>query len=152
MKTYNLSMPMTWNTFKEMPNDLQKEYLLMLTNDIGAGRTDIADMFGIGVQKLSDYLLSKHKGEYYFRGKKRDQEAFLRWYCGEKAEKEPEDVVSIQEEVQPVKAEEVKEPSRSVIEFGKLEFCGKAKEIFEKMMRILDGDTKYRVRIGFEKE
>lgn len=46
MSTYNLSKPMTYEQFKLMPRDLQREYLLKLRNDMHASSRVIAQMFG----------------------------------------------------------------------------------------------------------
>ena len=46
MSTYNLSKPMTYEQFKLMPRDLQREYLLKLRNDMHASTRVIAQMFG----------------------------------------------------------------------------------------------------------
>ena len=45
MSTYNLSKPMTYEQFKLMPRDLQREYLLKLRNDMHASTRVIAQMF-----------------------------------------------------------------------------------------------------------
>ena len=46
MSTYNLSKPMTYEQFKLMPRDLQREYLLKLRNDMHASARAIAQMLG----------------------------------------------------------------------------------------------------------
>lgn len=46
LSTYNLSKPMTYEQFKLMPRDLQREYLLKLRNDMHASARVIALMFG----------------------------------------------------------------------------------------------------------
>ena len=46
LSTYNLSKPMTYEQFKLMPRDLQREYLLKLRNDMHASTRVIAQMFG----------------------------------------------------------------------------------------------------------
>ena len=46
LSTYNLSKPMTYEQFKLMPRDLQREYLLKLRNDMHASSRVIAQMFG----------------------------------------------------------------------------------------------------------
>ena len=46
MSTYNLSAPMNWTQFREMPEDLQKEYLSKLYADWGVSSTELAKMFG----------------------------------------------------------------------------------------------------------
>lgn len=151
---YDLSKPMNWKQFKNMPSDLQNEYLLKLTDVIGAGRKDIAEMFGIGEQSLSDYLFHTHKGVYYFKGKKRDQESFMKWFCGDadkKNEEENETIVDeqvIEEDV--VETSKKDDVARSFVEHGDLMFYGTAIQIFENMMRILDEKKKYRMRIEFD--
>lgn len=142
--SYDLSKPMNWNQFKSMPKDIQGEYLRKLTDGIGAGRNDVAEMFGVGAQKLSDYLLTNHKGECFFRGKRRNHEAFMKWCCG--------DVTTEEKAVENMEEREKETVSTSFIEAGELEFCGSAKEIFENMIKFLDGNEKYRIRIGFKRE
>lgn len=148
--SYDLSKPMNWSQFRAMPADIQKEYMQKLTDDIGASRKDVADMFGITAQNLSDYLLGNHKGVYFFRGKKTNQEAFMKWCCGDVEKKD--EVVEVVEEVATNTDEKEVEKATSFIEVGELEFYGTAKEVFDKMIMFLDGNEKYRIRIGFKKE
>ena len=51
---YNLSKPMDWETFKNIPDHAQEEYLLYLQHQFGATATDISKMLGItaGTLKL----------------------------------------------------------------------------------------------------
>lgn len=46
MKTFNLSAPMNYGEFKNMPKDLQKEYLTKLYLEWGVGTVEIGKMFG----------------------------------------------------------------------------------------------------------
>ena len=43
----NIKKPMSWNSFKKMPKDLQEEYLVFLHNEFGATLTDIGLKFGL---------------------------------------------------------------------------------------------------------
>ena len=52
MSTYNLSKPMTYEQFKLMPRDLQREYLLKLRNDMHASARVIAQMFGCSYETV----------------------------------------------------------------------------------------------------
>lgn len=52
MSTYNLSKPMTYEQFKLMPRDLQREYLLKLRNDMHASSRVIAQMFGCSYETV----------------------------------------------------------------------------------------------------
>ena len=52
MSTYNLSKPMTYEQFKLMPRDLQREYLLKLRNDMHASSRVIAQMLGCSYETV----------------------------------------------------------------------------------------------------
>ena len=52
MSTYNLSKPMTYEQFKLMPRDLQREYLLKLRNDMHASARVIAQTFGCSYETV----------------------------------------------------------------------------------------------------
>lgn len=52
LSTYNLSKPMTYEQFKLMPRDLQREYLLKLRNDMHASARVIAQMFGCSYETV----------------------------------------------------------------------------------------------------
>ena len=52
LSTYNLSKPMTYEQFKLMPRDLQREYLLKLRNDMHASTRVIAQMFGCSYETV----------------------------------------------------------------------------------------------------
>lgn len=52
MSTYNLSKTMTYEQFKLMPRDLQREYLLKLRNDMHASSRVIAQMFGCSYETV----------------------------------------------------------------------------------------------------
>lgn len=56
MKTYNLKKPMKWEEFKDMPDDLKKEYLLFLNRTYHASARRIAVMFGVPRNTLHYYL------------------------------------------------------------------------------------------------
>ena len=45
MSTYKLDAPMRWDDFKEMPADLQKQYLTYLVETYGATNEMLGDMF-----------------------------------------------------------------------------------------------------------
>ncbi len=47
VKSYNLSEPMTFQEFREMPADLRRQYLTVLVHTYGATMHAIADVFGV---------------------------------------------------------------------------------------------------------
>ena len=55
--TYNLSGPMTYSKFRVMPDDLQKEYLLKLRNEMGATLTAIGKMMQCSPETVRQALI-----------------------------------------------------------------------------------------------
>ena len=55
--TYNLSGPMTYSKFRVMPDDLQKEYLLKLRNEMGASQTAIGEMMQCSYETVRQTLI-----------------------------------------------------------------------------------------------
>lgn len=57
VRTYNLSGPMTYNTFRAMPDDLQKEYLLKLRNEMDATLTAMGKMMQCSPETVRQALM-----------------------------------------------------------------------------------------------
>lgn len=57
VSTYNLSGPMTYSKFRVMPDDLQKEYLLKLRNEMGASQTAISEMMQCSYETVRQTLI-----------------------------------------------------------------------------------------------
>lgn len=57
VSTYNLSAPMTYSKFRVMPDDLQKEYLLKLRNEMGASQTAIGEMMQCSYETVRQTLI-----------------------------------------------------------------------------------------------
>ena len=55
--TYNLSGPMTYSKFRVMPDDLQKEYLLKLRNEMGATLTAMGKMMQCSPETVRQALM-----------------------------------------------------------------------------------------------
>lgn len=55
MSTYKLDEPMTWESFKAMPEDLQKQYIVKLQESYQATDVMIGKMFGISGWSVGDY-------------------------------------------------------------------------------------------------
>lgn len=52
VKSYNLSRPMKWAEFKQMPDDLRRQYILSLENKYNATPGGISAMLGVVTQTL----------------------------------------------------------------------------------------------------
>lgn len=63
MSTYNLNAPMTWDQFKYMPNDLQREYLEKLRNRFNVTNGELGKMFGVTGDAIRKYCHSHKLGD-----------------------------------------------------------------------------------------
>ena len=81
----SLKKPMSWSEFKELPDDLKKEYIKSIREKFGAPDTYIAQMFGTSQRTLCMYFkdlglgLGKHSGASKRKWK---TEEFLAWQSG----------------------------------------------------------------------
>ena len=56
LMSFNIKKPMTWEQFKSMSHDLQKEYVTNLTTTYRVGLPKVADMLGCCEASLRNYL------------------------------------------------------------------------------------------------
>lgn len=98
VKTYRLGEPMTWKGFRDMPEDLQVEYIQKLRKKFGAPDGDIAKMLGVSrgyfckhIKKLG--LKCDHHTDDW------DRDGFLAWAgmveVNEKTEESTCDVTNV---------------------------------------------------------
>jgi len=90
ISTFNLNRPMDWASFKMMPVDLQRKYLLILTDNGGAAAL-IADMFGVSAETVT--ACKRRLDIPPRRGFKGDPERFEAW----KRESSGEDILPTEE-------------------------------------------------------
>ena len=146
VKMYDISRPMSWGMFREMPFDLQKEYMTKLAN-MGAGREDVSRMMETSKTALSQYLNKHHKGMNYFASRKsKNRIPFLEWWdnaLGPKttaaAKKE-----STENAIKSENAQKATMTKASFIYEGTLQMA------FENVVNLCGGDRKYRVTISLE--
>ena len=86
IKYASLKKPMTWKDFKNLPEDLQKEYIRWLRNKFEVPDKHIANMFNIAKGTLSAHLqkLNLSQGDSgHGNGKKLWRiDEFRAWLCG----------------------------------------------------------------------
>lgn len=161
MSTYNLSKPMTYEQFKLMPRDLQREYLLKLRNDMHASSRVIAQMFGCSYETVRVVIrnLGINTG-----GKKMymNLDQLLRWnnwLSGDAANTpvavtEPETETETEAEAISAAAEETEDASTPVnndasteeikcaaLLGGKLNLRGTASEILSRLAIVFDAES-----------
>lgn len=93
VKTMNLNEPMSWASFKEMSNDLQREYVQKLVDRFHCNMRDFSYMFGVKPPTVSNYFkLAGVEMSSFGKGKcgsKQDRVAFNEWAFG-RASGEPD--------------------------------------------------------------
>ena len=161
MSTYNLSKPMTYEQFKLMPRDLQREYLLKLRNDMHASARVIAQMFGCSDETVRVVI---HNLGINTGGKKMlmnpDQlTRWNNWLSGDAANTpvtvtEPETETETETETISAAAEETEDASAPVnndasteemkcaaLLGGKLNLRGTASEILSRLAIVFDAES-----------
>lgn len=85
IKYASLKKPMTWTEFKELPNDLKKEYIAFIRERFGAPDKYIAEMLGVTGNCLGLYVrdLGLGHGADSGNGKRKwEKEKFYAWRSG----------------------------------------------------------------------
>lgn len=165
VETYNLSVPMKWKDFRELPNDLQQEYMDGLLRRYDLRQWMVADMFGISDVTFSLYC--KNNGiQWADKSRKKATPEALKAFEGflgrpltmpSRLRKQPEDTapvpalpeekaVSVQEEAVPA----VQVIPRAEIRKGSLSMTGNMADIASKLVSWLGVNSVYNVTIDFE--
>lgn len=103
----SLKKPMSWEAFKNLPDDLKKEYITFIREEFGAPDKYIAEMFGISGKTLTLFLidLKLNKGRGSAGRAKWKTAEFDAWRNGEEyleeiPVEEPQPIVNTPEEVE----------------------------------------------------
>ena len=158
--TYDTSKPMHWSVFTKMPLDLQREYLKKLIINYGGRKVDVATMFGIRKESLTNYINRNWKGWTPFGGKgaKPPVAASLEWvrFINSKSvdmqevSTPPEEEKSPPETTSCVKLQE--ETPTFALASGELHFVGNLRVILSKMLIVLEPSADYDLTISFVKK
>jgi len=142
VKMYDISKPMSWGMFRQMPYDLQGEYLRKCVA-MGAGREDMARMMGTTKTALSQYLNKYHKGKNYFAGKKQASRiSFLEWW---------DSFVNAGGGTADSNTKESSPPSGKATVRSLTFSCeGTPKAVFDYVSSLIAGDQKYRITVSVE--
>lgn len=70
--TVNLGKPITWDDFRALPENLQRDYVTNLIDKYDAGPTEIARIFGVNMKTCSSHL--RRLGFKFAKGHKQSQE------------------------------------------------------------------------------
>lgn len=97
MATYNISRPMKWDEFKEMPNDLQKDYVKKLRDFYNASDAKIAEMLGVSKAPVSFYFRDHGLQDGEFRRMTKRQQASWDRFCALGPVEEKQEHVNVME-------------------------------------------------------
>ena len=159
---YNLNKPMSWHTFKSMPEDLQREYIVKCKEKYGARGRDLAEMFGMSKNGFSLAMVKLFDGNSPFEGtapKVRTTlwDDFLRSDTSASEEAEPAEVNLPTEDTESVESEteRVKQPptskSRGVarVTSGLIHLEGTPEAVFAKAILAMNPESTYSVVVDF---
>lgn len=164
VKTYNLSVRLSYAEFKQLPPDLMTEYVNRLVSIYGANFSDIAQSMGItrgtlGVFRDSHPVFPKFKpggrsawakstaSEWAeFLKDKRYSNGAVRFVDVEEVQESPDKTVSIPEVEEPASAETVQADAVTVT------LTGTPQQIAEFISRITDPGFKYIAHIALNRE
>lgn len=83
VKTVNLNQPMSWQAFKGVPNDLQREYIQKCVDTFGCSLHDFGLMFRVNPMTISrNFQKIGIDMSSFKRGKRMDQDTrdkFMKW-------------------------------------------------------------------------
>lgn len=164
VKTYNLSVRLSYAEFKQLPPDLMTEYVNRLVSTYGANFSDIAQSMGItretlGVFRDSHPVFPKFKpggrsawakstaSEWAeFLKDKRYSNGAVRFVDVEEVQESPDETVSTPEVEEPSSAETVQADAITVT------LTGTPQQIAEFISRITDPGCKYIANIALNRE
>lgn len=152
VSTYNLSKPMNWIEFIQMPKDIQLEYLNTLVTNLKARRVDLCLMFGVSPATFDKYRKEKLGWSYQFPLSAAKSLSY-EWQCfrGTDAPEFAEDTTPAEEKnVEPAQNTGVKQaPVKLSCNSGKLRYSGDPHLIFQKALNALDLSKEYNICIIF---
>lgn len=159
---YNLNKPMSWHTFKSMPEDLRREYIVKCKEKYGARGKDLAEMFGMSNNGFSSAMTKLFDGNSPFKGttsKVRTTlwDDFLRSDTSASEEIEPAEVNLPTEDAESVESEteRVKQPPKSKsrgvarVTSGLIHLEGTPEAVFAKAILAMNPEQTYSVVVDF---
>lgn len=152
MITIKLNEKMEYKSFKNLPISLQAEYLNNLVDKYEARQKDIAEMFGISTSMMSllfQTLLPDKKLSSQYKVSPK----WLDFINGGKEEPVKEMAVpeEFAEEI-PIVQDVPEEEAKIKVEYGNINFSGKAHAVFAKALPLFDENVEYTITISFKEK
>lgn len=167
-KTYRINSPMKWQEFKSMPDDLESAYIKALRNKFDVPNIEIRKMFGVSEPTL--YAEFKRLGGLGVGGAKKKWDKSNEWFAWlngvkldvksepeqEKEEKETEEHISEETNIEPVEIKNDVEPEKvheaqvqAAPMSGNMVFQCKANQALAMISRVI-GDANAKISIAWE--
>ena len=148
VETYHMRQPMTWQKFKELPDDLAREYIKGLDTEFHVNYRCLSEMLGVGSDTIRGYLNSKNIPFSPRKGAmtKSDSEAWDGFLGRDIREKEPP--VSKTQVIEPNQADNSMRMDGFTLQFsGKLD----AQNLVQTLMYMIGADTPCNIKIEVTK-
>lgn len=150
VKTMNLNQPMSWQTFKDMPNDLQKEYIQKCVDTFGCSMHDLSLLFRVHPGTIiRNFNLMGIDMSVFKRGKRMTKEAqqkFNAWLSAQPTKAEP--IYETAVPVEPRKSNILSNCSSLEMEFkGNIDYIG----VMNTLYQFADGSP-IRLRVIADRE
>lgn len=150
VKSYRMNDPMTWDEFKAMPQDLQRDYITLIRERFGVSDSAIARMFGVSQTGLANKIVKLGIGKgKHCSVSNQDKDGFLKWANGIRVEA----VVATEEPhttAEPERPAERKQ-IQVVPNYGNLSYSGAADEILATVAALL-GNRRVKLSVSWEAE
>ena len=141
VESYRMNDPMTWDEFKAMPQDLQRDYITLIRERFGVSDSAIARMFGVSQTGFANKIVKLGLGKGKNCGvSNKDKDGFIKWANG---------VKEVREEA-PAEPVETK-PIQVVLNYGNLSYTGAADDILATVAALL-GDRRVKLSVSWETE
>lgn len=149
MEYYPLNEPMTWKTYKAMPDDLKAEYISGLAKKYHCGQQSLADMFGVSKSSICREV-SRLKCWPFEPGQNHPSGKDVRAWNEFLGVNELEQVSP--PPIEPAPKAEPKADGRinTVLTCGELTLSGQVSDVMARLESILGGDNRYTLTVKFE--
>lgn len=144
VESYRMNDPMTWDEFKAMPQDLQRDYITLIRERFGVSDSAIARMFGVSQTGFANKVVKLGLGKGKNCGvSNKDKEGFLKWANGVKEVRE-------ETPAEPAAPAELK-LVQVVLNYGNLSYSGAADDILATVAALL-GNRRVKLSVSWEAE
>lgn len=154
MAIYNLSKPMSYATFKIMPEDLQREYIDKLRLNFCASTKRIAGMMGCANETLRQRMLALGYNTHRNLRPSAQQDAQWReWLGGSKETDEsdaPDVIPAAGGDNQPENCDDAPVGSPCAIHAGMLDITGSARQVLDTISTMLSVVPANRLKVRIE--